>query len=75
MADFLTTAFPVILVLVASSKEGQEVRVNLPVFPEFKLYNLSLWRVRGKECVPHSVHFVKSKDVYVEVSKLELLRD
>uniref|UniRef100_A0A131Z1H4 Uncharacterized protein n=1 Tax=Rhipicephalus appendiculatus TaxID=34631 RepID=A0A131Z1H4_RHIAP len=48
--DFLTTAFPVVLVLVVTDKYEREQTLTLEVFPEFKLYNVSLWSSRAGEC-------------------------
>nr|XP_037280876.1 uncharacterized protein LOC119174159 isoform X1 [Rhipicephalus microplus] len=48
--DFLTTAFPVVLVLFVTDKYEKEQTFTLEVFPEFKHYNISLWSSRGGEC-------------------------
>uniref|UniRef100_A0A4D5RSD4 Putative secreted protein n=1 Tax=Ixodes scapularis TaxID=6945 RepID=A0A4D5RSD4_IXOSC len=66
MTDFLTTAFPVILILVARGRDGPEQRLPLYLSPEFKNYNVSMWRVHGSECSPRSAHFIKWKQIFVE---------
>ncbi|KAH6927660.1 hypothetical protein HPB50_006365 [Hyalomma asiaticum] len=67
--DFLTTAFPVVLVLVASDKFGREQTLTLEVFPEFKLYNVSLWSFRHGECGdPAYSDLVSWKREYLESS-------
>ncbi|XP_049527796.1 uncharacterized protein LOC125947340 isoform X1 [Dermacentor silvarum] len=67
--DFLTTAFPVVLVLVASDKFGGEQTLTLEVFPEFKRYNVSLWKSHGGECGDTaSLNMVSWKHEYLESS-------
>ncbi|XP_075550474.1 uncharacterized protein LOC142584199 isoform X1 [Dermacentor variabilis] len=67
--DFLTTAFPVVLVLIASDKFGGEQTLTLEVFPEFKHYNVSLWKSRGGACGDNaSSSIVSWKREYLESS-------
>ncbi|EEC04114.1 hypothetical protein IscW_ISCW003352 [Ixodes scapularis] len=68
MTDFLTTAFPVVLILVARGRDGPEQRLPLYLSPEFKNYNVSMWRVHGSECSPRSAHFIKWKQIFVELN-------
>ncbi|XP_077486359.1 uncharacterized protein LOC144097536 isoform X2 [Amblyomma americanum] len=65
--DFLTTAFPVILALVASDKNGREQTLALGLLPEFKLYNVSLWEPRGADC-GHASRLVSWQQIYAESS-------
>ncbi|XP_049527797.1 uncharacterized protein LOC125947340 isoform X2 [Dermacentor silvarum] len=69
--DFLTTAFPVVLVLVASDKFGGEQTLTLEVFPEFKRYNVSLWKSHGGECGDTaSLNMVSWKHEYLEADPI-----
>ncbi|XP_077538909.1 uncharacterized protein LOC144151666 [Haemaphysalis longicornis] len=71
MGDFLTTAFPVIMVLIASDKHGKEQMLTLDLFPEFKDYNVSIWRHDGRKCgASANFGLVDSKRLFAESSSV-----